>query len=37
MLTVRDLAHARAGDKGHSVNVSVTPTTRRVTSGSSAS
>ena len=23
MLTVRDLAHARAGDKGHSVNVSV--------------
>ncbi len=24
MLTVRDLAHARAGDKGHAVNVSVT-------------
>ena len=23
MLTVRDLAHARAGDKGHGVNVSV--------------
>ena len=23
MLTVRDLAHTRAGDKGHTVNVSV--------------
>ena len=23
MLTVRDLAHARAGDKGHGVNISV--------------